>query len=145
MSNASVKAPNGFDQVPLHPLRVVNVVLQSEVVAVDGIDQRGRLLRCRDEARSVVVDVERLHEDLDSSLARPVRHPGEVPLREIQLLDSIEITHSKADWRVDSRALQPRGKLQRLDGVLPESTLMLRVAEQPAVSTGRITHVEVKE
>jgi hypothetical protein len=66
------------DEVPLHALHVVRVVLEADVRAVDAVDERRGLARRGDEVRPVLERVDRLDRDRDAVRRGLVGGPADV-------------------------------------------------------------------
>src|SRR5215210_1795228 len=74
------------DEVPLHTLHVVEIVLYLYVLAPDAPHETGGLLRGAQQVRPVLEGVDGLHQHLDPDLSGLVRREGHVPARQRELI-----------------------------------------------------------
>src|SRR3954452_19790012 len=150
------------DEVPLHALHVVRVVLEAHVGPVDAVDELRGLPGRVDEVRAVLERVDGLDRDRDPVRGGLVGGPADVLGGERELLvargrlrlDGPEQPDLLAergglalepDERVHALAAEPPGEVERDRHVLAEAVLAVAVAEQAPVAFGHLAGVEVEQ
>src|SRR5580700_2160844 len=139
------QAGDRLRQVPLHSLHVVDVVLERDVLGADGVEEANGLCRRVQQIRSVLLRVDGF--DHDGGALRPglLGGPGYVLARHLELGLDREPDPVHADERVEARASDPRGELERDRDVRTELLPPVRVAGEPAVAAGHVARVDVEQ